>query len=411
MNDRALATTAPGGAVAGLQQPSGMAAIAAMSDADFAANLQMLTTSQERVRMIQSALMHEGRDYGTIPGTKKPTLLKPGAEILTLAYGFVARITTQEVPGDGITTPLIRYDATCVIHAGGWDGPVVAIAYGTCNNWELKYRYRGTSSGLVCPGCGKAGLVRTREKEAKGRLPARPAQYWHPTDARPDGGCNQNFALDDPNITNQTAVAEKIENPDPYEQANTILKIADKRAHVAGILRATGTSGLFTVDEEESDKKETPAARSRREFTEWVAESGLDPKEVQALGEKIYPGRNLRQLEVWERTAWRSLAERDILYADPDDPRTDAAAGPDAKPVGPQGAPQAAAQPEGAPMTEAQRTEAREAIRADVKGGKSADEVAAGIREREQAAPAAARMFTAEELADLDVDAQAATAR
>src|SRR5665213_2159949 len=89
--------------VAEHQSITGVSAIAALDDTAFAANLAMLVKGQDRVRQIQRALMKEGVDYGNVPGTDKPTLLKSGAEILTLAFGLAARIVITATFGDDVT--------------------------------------------------------------------------------------------------------------------------------------------------------------------------------------------------------------------------------------------------------------------------------------------------------------------
>ena len=50
----------------------------------------------EWVRAVTKAALTEGVDFGVIPGTEKPTLLKPGAEMLLLAAGLGFTITKME---------------------------------------------------------------------------------------------------------------------------------------------------------------------------------------------------------------------------------------------------------------------------------------------------------------------------
>src|SRR5688572_15251827 len=79
-----------------LRETSGVMALAMMGDQEFETRLVALQRGQERVRRIQLELLvgptpdaPEGEDYGVIPGTKKPTLLKPGAEKICNVYGLV----------------------------------------------------------------------------------------------------------------------------------------------------------------------------------------------------------------------------------------------------------------------------------------------------------------------------------
>ena len=240
------------------QSITGVSAIAALDDAAFARNLMMLEKGQDRVRQIQRALMKKGIDYGEVPGTDKPTLLKSGAEILTLAFGLAARIVIHPLYGNDIDSPALLYDADSFVHVGNFDGPIVAVGHGTANSWETKYRWRKGSR--VCPDCGKPGVIATRKHA-----------FWHPEDAKPDGGCGANFTLDDPRLANQSLA--RVANADPLDLANTLMKMASKRAFVDGALRATGTSGLFTQDmddlpaQQDDDPEEVAAreyARSQR---------------------------------------------------------------------------------------------------------------------------------------------------
>lgn len=214
---------------------AGTAALAALSEAEFDRRLAELKAGRERVKKIQEALMVQDVDYGLIPGTPKPTLLKPGAEKLCDFYHLAARIETTFVPGDGVTAPPLRYDAVCYLHLGTFDGPVVATGGGTANSWERRYRYRRAE--LTCPGCGKSGALLKSKRD--------PEYFcWSKK-----GGCGATFPLTDERITKQ-ALGD-VENPDPHELANTLLKMAEKRAHVDATLRATATSGLFTQDAED----------------------------------------------------------------------------------------------------------------------------------------------------------------
>ena len=226
---------------------AGTLALALMSDTEFDARLAALEKGRDRVVRIQRALMREGVDYGTIPGTDKPTLLKPGAEILAQTYGLRSdlRVERRDI-GDGITAPSLSYVVRAELHEGSLDGPVVAVGIGAANSWERRYRWR--RGGRLCPDCNKAGLVKTRKN-----------QWWHPLDAKPSGGCNANFALDDPQITEQ-AIGD-IENPDPHDLDNTLVKMAAKRARIDAVLTGCAASGIFTQDLEEMQDDDEPADR------------------------------------------------------------------------------------------------------------------------------------------------------
>lgn len=226
---------------------AGVMALAMMPQAEFEARLHALKQGQERIRIIQRELMEDGEDYGKIPGTDKPTLLKPGAEKLCAVYGLKATFSPVISRGDGMTEPHLRVLVTCQLHQGDANGPVVAEGYGASNSWEKKHRYR--SGKRVCPACGVTGSIR------KSKFPDRDTGdigWWCREES-----CKTNFTSDDPSITEQ--VVGEIENPDPFDVENTLVKMALKRAFIDTTLRATATSGLFTQDlEDQGDDQGAP---------------------------------------------------------------------------------------------------------------------------------------------------------
>lgn len=215
----------------------GVGALAAMDDAAFEKNLAALQKGQDRLQVLTDKLLVKGTDYGTVPGIKKPFLQKPGAEKLANFYGLAVRFEADRVEGDGVKAPPLAYHVRAYVHLGSFDGPVVAQGYGEANSWEERYRYR--EGQRACPKCGGEFLMKGRDdSKLKGK-------WWC---AHFKGGCNATFEASDPKITDQKI--GKVDNPDPYGLANTLIKMGEKRAHVDAILRATGTSGFFTQDED-----------------------------------------------------------------------------------------------------------------------------------------------------------------
>lgn len=215
---------------------SGIGAIAALSDEEFEENIAKLKKAVSRARRMQEALLEEGTDYGSVKGVKRPFLHKPGAEKFEKAYGLATSYTVERHVG-GDDEPDLEFIVHARVHLGSTDGPVVGEGLGSANSWETKYRYRAGAQ-QKCPDCGKQTVIKL------GARGGRPATFWCGTR---DGGCGHKFELDDPRMGSES---EKVENADPWDLANTLLKMARKRAHVDGILTATGTSGLFTQDED-----------------------------------------------------------------------------------------------------------------------------------------------------------------
>jgi len=193
-------------------------------------------------------VMDEGLHYGVIPGTgTKPTLLKPGAEMLLSNMGLNATFVDAEAPvidvlgSDHGGEAYIRYRRICRIYRQL--GPtetermIVAEAGGSCSSWETKYRYRNDQR--KCPECGKSAII-VGKKEYGGGFVC----------FKKKDGCGAKFRDDDPAILDQPV--GKVPNPDVAELENTILKMADKRALVAATLIATGCSDIFTQDVEDA---------------------------------------------------------------------------------------------------------------------------------------------------------------
>src|SRR4051812_36279228 len=73
-----------------------------------------LTASQVKanvqlIQQVMESVMKEGVHYGIIPGTDKPTLLKPGAEVLMSTF----RIAVDPQIEDLSTEEAIRYRIRC----------------------------------------------------------------------------------------------------------------------------------------------------------------------------------------------------------------------------------------------------------------------------------------------------------
>lgn len=146
---------------------------------------------QNELREYIAKALKEDRDYGLIPGVKKPSLLKPGAERINTAYGVMPRfsILTQEVDHhavidwkkkyeSGTSYGLYAYTVRCEL-VNRSTGEIVADCIGACSSMESKYIDR------------------------------------------------------------------------PRDSQNTVLKMAEKRAYVGATLLAYGLSDQFTQDVED----------------------------------------------------------------------------------------------------------------------------------------------------------------
>jgi len=166
-----------------------------------------------------------GADWGVIPGTTKPTLLKPGAEKIAKLLGLADQYEIVDRQEDW-AKPLFRYLIKCkLIHVASQS--LISEGLGECNSMESRYRWRWVSERDLPAGIDKTKLV-SQERTAK------TGGHW---------------------------TVFRFENDDIYSQVNTILKMAKKRALVDAALSAGRLSNVFTQDMEDI----TPAEEMTRE--------------------------------------------------------------------------------------------------------------------------------------------------
>lgn len=169
-----------------------------------------------RFQQVVHANMVEGQDYGVIPGTKKPTLLKPGAEKIAKLLGLADHYEIVDRQEDW-DKPFFRYLVKCNLVAIQ-TGITISEGLGECNSMESKYRYRWLGERDLPEGIDKAKLVsEIRHSQTGGR--------W---------------------------TVYRFDNEDIYSLVNTILKMGKKRALVDAALSAGRLSNVFTQDIEDA---------------------------------------------------------------------------------------------------------------------------------------------------------------
>lgn len=170
-------------------------------------------THAKTVQEVMKSVMKTNVHYGTIPGGgDKPTLLKSGAEVLCMTF----RIADQYEVADLSTPGCIRYRVSCVaVHQT--TGEVLGTGLGECSTDEEKYRWRKA----VC----------------KEEFEATPADMRRVKYGRKQGG---HYTVDQVRT-------------EPADLANTVLKMACKRAKIAMVLNVTAASDMFSQDLEDLD--------------------------------------------------------------------------------------------------------------------------------------------------------------
>lgn len=224
-----------------------------------------VTRYKQMVGFVQE-IMHEGTDYGTIPGTSKPTLYKPGAEKLTTFFGLVPRFVPVKVIenfGDDGSEALFYYRCKCELYRNGM---LVGEADGSCSSREGKYRWRWVGGEELPAGMDKATIKRrggrmseftfaVDKAETSGKY-GKPEEYWQQFKDAIAGGkalrTKKKTAKDvEYDAWEIEAYYYRVPNEDIASVANTVLKMAQKRALVAATLITVNASEFFTQDMED----------------------------------------------------------------------------------------------------------------------------------------------------------------
>jgi hypothetical protein len=196
-------------------------------------------------------------DYGTIPGTPKPTLFKSGADKLCELYGLADDFTIESRVEDYTADPpLFDYTIKCTL-TNRRDGRLVGTGVGACTSWEGKYRWR--ESRRKCPLCGKEAIIKGKEEWGGGWVCFKKKE-----------GCGAKFVDGDKAIEEQKAGKEV--NDDICTLKNTILKMAKKRAKVDAVIAVTRSSGIFTQDMDDIVEHDTSNGSGTRASAQRVAE-------------------------------------------------------------------------------------------------------------------------------------------
>jgi hypothetical protein len=207
-------------------------------------DLEMAKTRLAQFQEFVRSYLIEDEDFGKIPGTPKPTLLKPGADKLCELYGLADDYEVTEKV-ENYETGLFDYTIKCIITSRR-DGRLVSTGMGSCNSYEKKYRWR--SADRLCPNCQSPAIMRSKAEYGGG---------WFCFGKK--GGCGAKFPDNDPAIANQSV--GRVQNEDIADTKNTILKMAKKRAKIDATLSATRSSGIFTQDLEDMPRGDETADR------------------------------------------------------------------------------------------------------------------------------------------------------
>lgn len=185
------------------------------------------------VQAVMQSVMKDKVHYGTIPGTPKPSLWKPGAEVLCMAFHIDPEYEVEDLS----TADFYRYRVKC-IGRHQHTGIRLGAGLGAATSNEEKYKWR---EALCDEEFDLALEGRKRIKFKKGY---------------------------------QTSSIEKKKQirTEPDDIDNTVLKMACKRAQIAMTLNVTAASDIFTQDIEDlPEHLRSEAATDPALLAKWVA--------------------------------------------------------------------------------------------------------------------------------------------
>lgn len=267
-------------------------------------------TWYNKFKEFSMSILRKDVDYGVITGVEKPSLLKPGAEKLRVAYSLTVLLDEVDKTID-FDRGYIDYTYKATVKTK--EGQIIAQCEGSFNSWEPKTRYLWVKEEEVPADVDKSTLkVRgsssisefefaINKAETSGQY-GKPAEYWKKFKDAIEAKTAKK-------ITRKTRTGEspawqidsklyRIQNPDIFGLKNTIQKMAQKRAFVGAMLIATGASEFYTQDVEDMDQfnpevaNDTPKSPKPAEKVAEVVEGEVVPNSPAEKAEDVdnFPG-------------------------------------------------------------------------------------------------------------------------
>ncbi|KKK98941.1 hypothetical protein LCGC14_2637730 [marine sediment metagenome] len=251
-----------------------------------------------RMQEVMAQVMKPKIHYGIIPGTQKPTLYKPGSEKLLVTF----RLGIGDPQIDDLSDDdHIRYRViTPIVHIP--TGHVMGHGIGEASSEEEKYQWRKP----VC------------EEEFDDTDVDRRREVWKKI-------------WDKQKRAYATKKIKQVRT-NPPDQANTILKMAKKRAQIDGTLTATAASDIFDQDLEDlppeqiGDQDRQPPAPPQRQSEQQAPPpqqpaQDAPPQDPPPQGEQgppegqevISEPQRRRLYAIWKASGWQEHQVKDIV--------------------------------------------------------------------------------------------------
>ena len=219
-------------------------------------DVKAVAATLSKVRSLQATLkglLVENHDFGKIPGCgDKPTLLKPGAEKILTALGLSSSYELIEHTEDFKDKGFFSYTVKCTLEKNGLK---ITEGLGQANSKEKKWAYEFVNEKDLPAGTDKE-LLKSKKFESKFGT-----YYKYEVEA------------------------------DANSKANTILKMAKKRAQIDAVLTVASLSEIFTQDFDDLPPEEVPTTEPIIEKAKAEAENKTEyycAKCGKGISEKVY---------------------------------------------------------------------------------------------------------------------------
>lgn len=185
---------------------------ASLSITETRRSTQQMVAQRAAIVEAMQTVMRKDIDFGTIPGTPKPTLYKPGSEKILSMFNLAATPTVEDLS----TPDTIRYRVhVAIVHIP--TGNMLGVGVGEASSAESKYQWRA----VVC------------NEEWEETPEDRRRNKWKKGYQGNGATCIRQIRADMEDI------------------ANTVLKMAKKRAQIDAVLTVTAASDVFAQDIED----------------------------------------------------------------------------------------------------------------------------------------------------------------
>jgi hypothetical protein len=184
-------------------------------------SIEQMKAQVQGIQELMKGVMVEDQHWGKVPGCgDKPTLLKAGAEKLSLAFNLDLQTETEVVDMGNMHR---EYRCTTTVYSKA-SGDRLGNGAGCATTLESKWRYRSENTGAMVP-----------------------AEYWDSRDSELLGGSQFSTRK----VEGKWFIFHKVDHDNPADYYNTCLKMAEKRSKVCAVLNVTAASDIFTQDIEE----------------------------------------------------------------------------------------------------------------------------------------------------------------